>query len=139
MCSSVLPALDIFDIPYQIISILNFDVVKPRERLDLAHSSFCGMHLALLIFISPKHSIATCVFFLNLKPTLFNLLINYFRSSVRVSDGKKVFFPGRRKKPVQNLFFPGFFRFLPSKTQEFFLVFAAFGQSFVSFPHHFTK
>ncbi len=31
---------------------------------------------------------------------------------VRVLDGKKVFFPGRRKKPVQNLFqdiFSGFY------------------------------
>ena len=37
--------------------------------------------------------------------------------SVRVLDEKKrYFFQDGGKKPVQNLFFPGFFRFFPSKT-----------------------
>ena len=48
---------------YYIISILNFDVVKPRERLELANSSvFCGMHLALLI-LSPQSIPLQHVFF----------------------------------------------------------------------------
>ncbi len=60
--------------------------------------------------ITSDTSLILTVWFLYLISDLTSVIVLtscvFVSVSVRVLDGKRVFFPGRRKKPVQNLFLP---------------------------------
>ena len=94
------------------------------RQLKYQFSGQVGQRMQALILFEKKRALAFVLY--TLISTLAEEVILSFPSSVRVLDGKRVFFSGRRKKPVQNLFFPvqnpgvysyffqdGFFRFLP--------------------------